>query len=199
MTKPVKQWLPEYDCPLLLVTSKTVQVWNIYKSPSSWWWWGLGNAALKVVRLFLTAKSKTLSTISERCLTELNWILQAPGGNNGQAAADGAAAQNPADPAPDGLAAANQHEAGNQEDEAELNDEEEDDDGDEDEEEEDDEEGREEDAADANNGGQGQCENKNRGFLLHSCLRLSSFSHISVRGPEPHCDLGLTLYFLVNW
>ncbi len=88
----------------------------------------------------------------------MNWILQVPGGNNAQAAADGAAAQNPADPVPDRLAPANPHEAGNHADEADLNDEEEDDDGDEDEEEEDDEEGREEDAADANNGGQGQCE-----------------------------------------
>uniref|UniRef100_A0A8C9ZT12 E3 ubiquitin-protein ligase MARCHF6 n=1 Tax=Sander lucioperca TaxID=283035 RepID=A0A8C9ZT12_SANLU len=62
-----------------------------------------------------------------------------PGGNiNAQAAADVAEAQQPADPAPDGLAPANPHE------------EEDDDDDDED----DDEEGREEDAADANNGGQ---------------------------------------------
>ncbi|XP_022603787.1 E3 ubiquitin-protein ligase MARCH6-like [Seriola dumerili] len=79
-----------------------------------------------------------------------------PGGNaaaNGQAAADAAAAQQPADPAADGLAPAHPHEAGDQGDEAELDDEE-DDDGEEDEEEEEDEEGREEDAADANNGGQ---------------------------------------------
>uniref|UniRef100_A0A3B4YK53 E3 ubiquitin-protein ligase MARCHF6 n=1 Tax=Seriola lalandi dorsalis TaxID=1841481 RepID=A0A3B4YK53_SERLL len=79
-----------------------------------------------------------------------------PGGNaaaNGQAAADAAAAQHPADPAADGLAPAHPHEAGDQGDEAELDDDE-DDDGEEDEEEEEDEEGREEDAADANNGGQ---------------------------------------------
>lgn len=88
-------------------------------------------------------------------------ILQDPAGNNGQAAADGAAAQDPADPAPDGLAPANPHEAGDHGDEAELDNEEEDDDGEEDEEEEEDEEGREEDAADANNGGQGQCDHEN--------------------------------------
>ncbi len=91
-------------------------------------------------------------------------ILQVPGGNvgvNAQAAADAAAAQHPADPAPDGLAPADPHEAGNHGDEAELDDEEEDDDGEEDEEEEDDEEGREEDAADANNGAQGQCGHEN--------------------------------------
>lgn len=85
-------------------------------------------------------------------------ILQVPGGNNGQAAAD---AQHHADPAPDGLPPANPHEAGNHGDEAELDDEEEDEDGEEDEDDEDDEEGREEDAADANNGGQGQCEGDN--------------------------------------
>lgn len=85
-------------------------------------------------------------------------ILQVPGGNNGQAAGDGAEAQHPADPAPEGLEPANPHEAGNHGDEAELDDEEEDDNGEEDEEEDDDdEEGREEDAAEANNGGQGQC------------------------------------------
>lgn len=88
-------------------------------------------------------------------------ILQVPGGNigiNAQAAAD---AQNPADPAADGLAPADPHEAGNRRNEVELDDEDEDDDGEEDEEEDDDDEGREEDAADANNGGQGQCELKN--------------------------------------
>ncbi|TKS80358.1 E3 ubiquitin-protein ligase MARCH6 [Collichthys lucidus] len=79
---------------------------------------------------------------------------EVPGGNNGQAAGDGAEAQHPADPAPEGLEPANPHEAGNHGDEAELDDEEEDDNGEEDEEEDDDEEGREEDAAEANNGGQ---------------------------------------------
>lgn len=94
-------------------------------------------------------------------LSLLLMIVQVPGGNNGQAAADGAAARRPADPGPDGVAPANPHEAGNHRDEAELDDEEEDDDGEEGEEEEDDEEGREEDAADANNGGQGQCDHEN--------------------------------------
>lgn len=78
------------------------------------------------------------------------------GGNaavNAQAAADAAAGQNPADPGPDEPAPANPHEAGNQGNEAELDDDEEDEDGEDDEEDEDD-EGREEDAADANNGGQ---------------------------------------------
>lgn len=89
-------------------------------------------------------------------------ILQVPGGNigvNAQAAADGPAAQQPADAAPDGLAPVNPHEAGNQGDEAELDDEEGDDEEEEEDEEDDDdeEEGREEDAADGNNGGQGQC------------------------------------------
>lgn len=88
-------------------------------------------------------------------------ILQVPGGNNGQGAADGAVARHPADPAPDGLAPANPREAGNHGDEAELDDDEEDDDGEEGEEEEDDEEGREEDAADGNNGGQGVCDHGN--------------------------------------
>ncbi|KAA8586688.1 hypothetical protein FQN60_016380 [Etheostoma spectabile] len=93
------------------------------------------------------------------------FISLVPGGNigvNAQAAADVAEAQHPADPAPDGLAPANPHEAGNHGDEAELDDEEEDDNGEEEEEEEeeedeeddDDEEGREEDAADVNHGGQ---------------------------------------------
>uniref|UniRef100_A0A7N8Y705 E3 ubiquitin-protein ligase MARCHF6 n=1 Tax=Mastacembelus armatus TaxID=205130 RepID=A0A7N8Y705_9TELE len=67
------------------------------------------------------------------------------------AAGNAAAAQNPVDPVADGRAPVNPHDAGNQGDEAEVD--EEDDDGDEEEEEED-EEGREEDAADANNGGQ---------------------------------------------
>lgn len=86
-------------------------------------------------------------------------IPQVPGGNIGVNAQAAAEAQHPADAVPDGQAPVNPHEAGNHGDEAELDDEEEDDDGEEDEEEEDDdEEGREEDAADANNGGQGQCE-----------------------------------------
>lgn len=84
--------------------------------------------------------------------------LQVPGHNvgaNGQAA-DDAAAQHPADPAPDGQIPAHPNEAGNQGHDPELDDEDEDDDGEEDEEEEEeDEEGREEDAGDANNGGQG--------------------------------------------
>lgn len=89
------------------------------------------------------------------------FYCQGAGGNaavNGPAAGDAAAAaQHPADPLPDGMAPANPNEAGNQGDEAELDEDEEDDDGEEDEEEDDeDEEGREEDAADANNGGQGQ-------------------------------------------
>lgn len=83
--------------------------------------------------------------------------FQAPDGNNAVNAQDAAAAQHLADPAADVLAPANPHEAGNQGDGAELDDDDEDDDGDEDDEEEEDEEGREEDAADANNGGQGQC------------------------------------------
>lgn len=77
---------------------------------------------------------------------------EVPGANNGQAAVDGAGAQNPAQPAPD--APADPHDAGNHGNEAELDDDEEDDDGEDDDEEEEDEEGREEDAADANNGGQ---------------------------------------------
>lgn len=84
-------------------------------------------------------------------------IAQVPGGNNMQAAGDGAAEQHHADQGADGLAPANPHEAANHRDEAELDDDEDDEEGDDDdEEEEDDEEGREEDAADANNGGQGQ-------------------------------------------
>ncbi|KAM7378800.1 hypothetical protein PAMP_004398 [Pampus punctatissimus] len=93
---------------------------------------------------------------------------EGPGGNaaaNAQAAADAAAGQNPADPAPGGPAPANPHEAGNQGNEAELDDDEEDEDGEDDDEEED-EEGRE-DAADANNGGQVKFQRSRR--LLGVC------------------------------
>lgn len=95
------------------------------------------------------------------------YLFQAPDGNgavNAQAAADAAAAQHFADPAADVLAPANPHEADNQGDGAELHDDDDDeDDGEEDDDDDDDEEeeGREEDAADANNGGQGRCWNKN--------------------------------------
>lgn len=88
-------------------------------------------------------------------------FLQVPGGNNGQPAADGQREE----PAPEGLAPANAHAAGNHGDEAELDDEEEDEDGDEDEED-DDEEGREEDVADANNGGQGLVQRNVGAFTL---------------------------------
>ncbi|KAM4557024.1 E3 ubiquitin-protein ligase MARCHF6 [Fundulus diaphanus] len=76
---------------------------------------------------------------------------------NAPAAADGAAAQRPAEHGPNEPARANQQEAGNNGDDAELDDDEGEDDDEDDGEEDDDEEeeeGREEDAADANNGGQ---------------------------------------------
>lgn len=118
-------------------------------------------------------------------------IEQVPGGNigaNAQAAADGGAAQHPADPAPDGLAPANPQEAGNPGDEAELDDEEEDDDGEEDEEDEDDEEGREEDAADANNGGQGQFDAIN-GFQV--CFTYHCSVHTAL--------LCTVIYTILSW
>lgn len=97
------------------------------------------------------------AVVEQGTVMSLIMIPKVLGGNaavNAQAAADVAAAQHPADPAAGGQAPANPHDAGNQADEAELDDDE-DDDGEEDEEEEEDEEGREEDGADANNGGQG--------------------------------------------
>ncbi|XP_056277580.1 E3 ubiquitin-protein ligase MARCHF6-like isoform X3 [Pseudoliparis swirei] len=78
----------------------------------------------------------------------------APGGNVG-VDAQGAAAQQPADAAPEGQAPANPNDAGNQGGVAGLDNEEEDENREEDEEEEDDdddEDGREEDAVEANNG-----------------------------------------------
>lgn len=100
-------------------------------------------------------------------------ILQVPGGNvgvNAQAAADAAEAPQPANAGPDGQAPANPHEAGNHGDEAGNHGDEaelEDDDDEWEEDEDEDEEGREDDAAEANNGGQGQCKHKDQRSGMH--------------------------------
>lgn len=93
------------------------------------------------------------------CVVDI-MIPQDPGGNaavNGQAAPEGAAVQPPANGAENGPAAADQHGAGHQGDEAGLeNDDDEEEEEEDDDDDEEEEEGREEDPADGNNGGQGQ-------------------------------------------
>lgn len=99
--------------------------------------------------------------------------LQVPGADiNAQAAAGAGEPRRPGDAPQDGQAAADPQEAGNHGDEAEL----EDDDGEDNEEGEDEEEDREEDAAEANNGGQGRCEQTLKVGLLNLFARHEMYS-----------------------